>query len=240
MRSGFHRVGLGFLALVGFLFVSGTLHADPNSISKSRVQEGFRISPIPKNLLNMHGKNPDLVGLGSYLVNGVGDCSGCHSFPQYTDNAGDPFTGAPQDETHIISAHYNTTHYLAGGQCFGPFMARNITPDISTGRPAGLTLADFMTALRTGKDVECANDPTDPICAIEPPTPKLQVMPWATYHNMTDRDLKAIYTYLSTLPHADPCNTPADGCPGFSGAAARSSAYVYPSTPDCPNPAPPQ
>jgi len=41
MRSGFYRVGLGFLALVGFLFVSGTLHADPTSISKSRVQEGL-------------------------------------------------------------------------------------------------------------------------------------------------------------------------------------------------------
>ncbi|MBF6570063.1 MAG: hypothetical protein IVW54_14435 [Candidatus Binataceae bacterium] len=188
----------------------------------------------------MHGKNHDLVGLGSYLVNGVGDCSGCHSFPQYTDLAGDPFALATQDKTHIISAHYNTAHYLAGGQCFGPFMARNITPDISTGLPAGLTFADFVTVIRTGADVECENDPTDPICAIEPPTPVLQVMPWPTYHNMTDRDLKAIYTYLSTLPHAEPCNTPADGCPGFSGAAASSSTYAYVGTADCPNPAPPQ
>jgi hypothetical protein len=28
----------------------------------------------------------------------------------------------------------------------------------------------------------------------------LQVMPWPTFQNLTDRDLLAIYTYLSTLP----------------------------------------
>ena len=28
----------------------------------------------------------------------------------------------------------------------------------------------------------------------------LQVMPWPTYANMTDRDLLAIYTYLSAIP----------------------------------------
>ncbi len=119
-------------------------------------------------------------------------------------------------------------------------MARNITPDPATGLPEDLTLDEFVTVMRTGADVECAKDPSDPFCAIEPPAPVLQVMPWPTYHNFTDRDLKAIYEYLSALPPADPCNTSADGCPGFSGLAKSSQSYVYANTTDCPNPAPPQ
>jgi hypothetical protein len=205
----------------------------------SRVVQGFEISPIPKAQLNFKKKNHDRVGLGSYLVNGPSGCGGCHSFPAFLAD-GDPFTGPPQSVEPIpVSAHFNTAHYLAGGQCFGPFMAVDITPD-KNGLPDHLTLKDFITALRTGVDVACNNDPADPICAIGPPIPLLQVMPWPAYHNMTDQDLTAIYYYLAALPHADPCNTPADGCPGFSGLALHSTTYVYPNTADCPNPAPPQ
>jgi hypothetical protein len=65
-------------------------------------------------------------------------------------------------------------------------------------------------------------------------------MSWPTYHSMTDTDLKAIYAFLSAIPHAEACNTVADGCPGFSGLAAHQSSYAYPSTADCPNPPTPQ
>jgi hypothetical protein len=34
----------------------------------------------------------------------------------------------------------------------------------------------------------------------------LAVMPWPIYRNMTDRDLDAIYAYLSAIPHAEPGN----------------------------------
>ena len=95
--------------------------------------------------------------------------------------------------------------------------------------------------LRTGEDIYCEKNPLAPICALGPPTPLLQVMPWPTYHSMTNIDLKSIYAYLRALPAANACNTVANGCPGFSGAAANSSTYVYPSTADCPNsPIPPQ
>ena len=107
-------------------------------------------------------------------------------------------------------------HYLAGGQCFGPFMARNLTPDPHS-LPEGLTETEFITIMRTGEDIHCEKYPLDPICALGPPTPVLQVMPWPTYHSMTDLDLKAIYTYLTALPAANACNTVADGCPGFLG-----------------------
>jgi hypothetical protein len=45
---------------------------------ESEIQRGFQIAPVT---LNLSGKNPSLVGLGSYLVNGPGDCIGCHTTP---------------------------------------------------------------------------------------------------------------------------------------------------------------
>ncbi len=232
------------LAFTAMPIASGVSYADEN-IDPSLVQQGFAISPIPQNMLKLRGNIPAKVGLGSYLVNAVGDCSGCHSFPQYLEkggpgtnpNAGDPYEGQPssQSVTGQLVANFNASHYLAGGQCFGPFMTRNLTPD-ANGLPEGLTEAEFIKAMRTGEDIHCEKSPTDPICALGPPTPVLQVMPWPTYHSMTDAALKAIYAYLAAVPAASACNTVADGCPGFSGAAAGGSTYVYANTNDCPNP----
>ena len=79
-----------------------------------------------------------------------------------------------------------------------------------------------------------------------------------TYHNLTDNDLKAIYAYLSSLPQAKGCNTPADGCagpPAFPNATPPTPAigsgpalglasgrYAYHDDPQlpgaCPNPPP--
>lgn len=215
-----------------------------NQISPSAVQQGFAISPVK---LNLAGKDPGKVGLGSYIVNGIGDCSGCHSFPQYLEQDGpgsnpaarDPYDALTQSVSRQLVANFNSAHYLAGGQCFGPFMARNLTPE-ANGQPEGLTEAEFIKVLRTGEDIHCEKEQTDPICALGPPTAVLQVMPWPTYHSMTDADLQAIYAYLTAIPPANACNTVDDGCPGFSGAAASSANYAYPNTADCPNPAPPQ
>jgi hypothetical protein len=239
------------VALSMAVITTGISYAgDNDSISSSQVQQGFAISPIPTAELNLAGKDRARVGLGSYLVNAIGDCSGCHTFPQYLQTgdtagsnpaAGDPYEGTPstQSTSRQLVANHNVSHYLAGGQCFGPFMARNLTPD-STGLPEGLTEAEFLTVMRTGEDIHCEHFTADPICALGPDTPVLQVMPWPTYHSMTDADLKAIYAYLTALPPAGPCNTVADGCPGFSGKAAGSQNYAYANTNDCPNPPTPQ
>jgi hypothetical protein len=37
----------------------------------------------------------------------------------------------------------------------------------------------------------------------EPGEGILQVMPWPVYGQMTDRDLRAVYTYLLAIPHKD-------------------------------------
>ncbi len=217
---------------------SGKQDGIPNSI----IQEGFAISPIPVKQLNLSRKNPAMVALGSYLVNGTSDCAGCHSLPKFlpvggpgsNPAAGDPFQGTLTPPTQSVSgrlvANFNTQHYLAGGRCFGPFMARNLTPDVN-GLPQGLTLAEFIQVMRTGEDIHCKKDRTDPICKIGPDTAVLQIMPWPSYHNMTDFDLEAIYTYLTAIPRAIACNTPNFGCTG---------SYTYPISADCPNPPPPQ
>jgi hypothetical protein len=144
--------------------------------AQSQVKRGFEIVPQGVHL-NLAGKNRALVGLGSYLVNTSG-CNDCHTHPEYLPNS-NPFLGQPE--------MINFPQYLTGGRQFGPFTSANLTPD-HNGRPAGLTLRDFITTLRTG------HNPNDP------PGQILQVMPWPVYGKKTDRDLTAIYEYLRALP----------------------------------------
>ena len=143
---------------------------------QSQIKRGFEIVP-PGVALNLVGKNRALVGLGSYIVNTSG-CIDCHSRPSYAPG-GDPFQGQPE----IV----NAAQYLSGGRQFGPFTSANITPDYA-GKPAGLTLTEFLAVLRTG------HDPKDP------QGPPLQVMPWPTFGKKTERDLTAIYEYLRAIP----------------------------------------
>jgi hypothetical protein len=87
----------------------------------------------------------------------------------------------------------NTARYLAGGNLFGPYVSRNLTPD-RDGLPGGLTWEQFEETLRVGTDFK----------AIAPHVPNnpglLQVMPWPAIGKSTDRDLKAMYEYLSAIP----------------------------------------
>ena len=138
----------------------------------SRIQRGFAIAPVR---LDLRGKNRALVGLGSYIVN-TGGCNDCHTVPAYAPGH-DPFLGEQPSQVNVAT-------YLGGGDQFGPFISRNITPD-ANGLPAGLTRDQFITALRTGIDKDGAI---------------LQVMPWPVFGLKTDHDLKAIYEYLRSIP----------------------------------------
>ncbi|HEX2340368.1 MAG TPA: hypothetical protein VHI98_07805 [Vicinamibacterales bacterium] len=155
--------------------------AQPGDHDESRIKQGLAIAPLP---LDLQGKNRALVGLGSYFVNGPGDCNGCHTvdFSPYLPG-GDPFLGEPEQ--------IDPDRYLVGGSAFGPFVSRNLRPDPATGLPAGLTFAEFLLTMRTGHDLKNI-----------PPAPLLQVMPWPNFRKMTDRDLAAIYEYLRALPPA--------------------------------------
>jgi hypothetical protein len=150
---------------------------------KLEIQTGFSISPVK---LNLKDKDPELVGLGSYIVNAQGGCNDCHTCPSYVPGH-NPFQGG--------DGEINAPTYLAGGVDFGPHVtSANLTPD-ANGRPAGLTLEQFHITIRTGHD-PLRND-------------NLVVMPWPIYRHMTGRDLDAIYAYLSSIP---PAKTPDKHC----------------------------
>lgn len=163
----------------------------PAPADESVVKQGLAIAPVP---LDLRGKNRALVGLGSYLVNAVSECNDCHTRPYYL-LGGNPFKGEPES--------INTSDYLTGGNQFGPFTSANLTPDPVTGLPAGLTSTEFLHLMRTGE--------TDDHPAFGP---LLQVMPWPTFRKMTDRDLRAIYEFLSAIPSRPDNPSPGPCCPG--------------------------
>ena len=150
-----------------------------NKAERARIDQGLEIAPVPLALL---GADRDLVGLGSYLVNAVGGCNDCHTWPNYVHGS-DPFTGVPKQ--------VNTTHYLAGGRDFGPFFSRNLTRV-----PEDHSFEDFVQIMRQGLDLHSRHLEISPL---------LQVMPWPVYQDMTDHDLRAIYEYLTVIPDASRC-----------------------------------
>lgn len=182
----------------------------------SEIQIGFAAAPVPLNLV---GKNHDLVGLGSFIVNVQADCNGCHTTSPATAYTGNPYLFAPPSLTVHQVKKVNPATYLAGGQDFGPYPApnsplhivtRNLTPDI-TGKPeGGHSLPEFIQIMRTGIDFDHLH-PTCPAGTAQTascvPYPfdgsLLQIMPWPVFQNMTDHQLEAIYEYLRSIPCID-------------------------------------
>jgi hypothetical protein len=96
---------------------------------RARAGRGLAITPVKIDTSKMSQRQRAKVGLGSYLVNAAGDCTGCHT---------------------------GTAGYLAGGVPFvldakgSTVWTRNLTPDPETGLQ--LSLHQFKEAIRTGKD----------------------------------------------------------------------------------------
>jgi hypothetical protein len=131
-------------------------------------------------------------------------------------------------------------------------ITRNLTPD-KNGRPeGGHTLAEFKQIMRNGTDFDhihpaCTADQltaiqggATPTCIpTSPDNPArgdlLQIMPWPVFSRMTDRQIEAIYEYLSAIPCID--NTfspPPDGAPdelrndcGTASAQANSTIKQF-------------
>jgi hypothetical protein len=203
-----------------------------------KIKIGFAIAPVP---LNLAGRDKALVGYGSYIVNAVGDCNGCHTAggpPNFNYAAGgNPYFHQPQ----VV----DPTVYLSGGMNFGPvgtptgpnsypgpnIISRNLTPNKHGVPEGGMSLSDFKKIMRHGRDFDhihptCTpdqiteiNNGATPVCIPTSPGNTadgdlLQVMPWPTFSHMTDKDLEAIYEYLSAIPCIDnTTSTPPDGAP---------------------------
>lgn len=168
------------------------------------------------------------MGLGSYMVNVTSACNSCHTpvflYTTFKQPSGNPYLVPP-----IFSGRkqVDPNFYLSGGFDFGvppqapPFppstahiISRNLTPD-KNGRPAGRTLAEFTLLMKTGLDpdhfhLNCGTPgvPANNCVSLPVNGALLQVMPWAFFQSMTDRQITAIYTYLSVIPclEGDPGN----------------------------------
>src|SRR5436305_14247554 len=71
--------GLAAVLLVTVLVNSPLLRAgddDRSSSDEARIEQGLEIAPVP---LTYAKHDRRLVGLGSYIVNAVSECNGCHS-----------------------------------------------------------------------------------------------------------------------------------------------------------------
>ena len=204
----------------------------------SRIKIGLEIAPVP---LNFARRNRAMVGLGSYLVNAAGDCNGCHNGggpPNFNYAAGNnPYFRQPQkvDPTVYLSGgmDFGPVGTPTGPKSYaGPDMiARNLTPNQYGVPEGGMTLSEFKDILRHGTDFDhihptCTsyqipeiNNGGTPGCIPTSPgnTPDgdlLQIMPWPTFSHMTDKDIEAIYEYLSAIPCIDnTTSTPPAGAP---------------------------
>jgi hypothetical protein len=190
-------VTAGVITFVGVQVVTPRAHAQDNADDneQSQIAIGWRIAP---SFINAQGKDHALVGLGSFIVNGQADCNGCHGSDPANEYL---FANNPYFLNFTAPRQYNQATYLNGGQDFGA-----VGPGIANGvMGAGPDIISFMTIIRTGHDFDklhlnCSDVVTDNCYQFPVNGAVLQVMPWPLYANMTDRQLKAIWTYLSTVP----------------------------------------
>jgi hypothetical protein len=134
---------------------------------------------------------------GAYLVKIMG-CNDCHTPWKMGQN------GPEADMSRMLSGHPEQVGPLgavaaANGWAWtaaptntafsGPWgvsYTANLTPDQNTG--LGIWTEDmFIRAIRTGRHMGTSRP-------INPP------MPWPMYRNASDDDLKAIFTYLRSIP----------------------------------------
>ncbi len=147
---------------------------------------------------NAHGSAPDRVKRGEYLVSSMG-CHDCHT-PWHVGASGMPepdmsrsLSGHPQDmavppspQAPLPWGLSATLTMTAWAGPWGTSFSANLTPDMETGTGAWDENL-FITAIREGKMKGAGR-------------PMLPPMPWPSYRNLTDEDLKAMFAYLQTIP----------------------------------------
>jgi hypothetical protein len=155
------------------------------------VLRGLALSPLKEvQTHSLDTTTLSLFGRGSYLVNAIGDCSGCHT------NVDSAATGA-----------IDTAAYLTGGQVFDlnidgvpPFVQKqfgyvrsasaNLTgPTHGFFNFSSVDFGTFETLITEGIHAE---DPAPQRTVAFP-------MPWTFLRNMTIGDMQAVYTYMNQV-----------------------------------------
>ena len=133
---------LGAIVLAGMINTPHRVQAqdNENKDEDSLIRIGFAIAPVP---LNLEGRNRDLVGLGSFIVNAQADCNGCHTAGgppnfNYSNN------GNPYFLNQLLGTKTDPTTYLAGGTDF--FSAVPPSASLPNGFPSGSVPASYPPA----------------------------------------------------------------------------------------------
>ena len=166
------------------------------------------------------------MGFGSWLVNAVADCNGCHtrgSVPNLNYAPGRQPLLRPESEGRPDGGQgFGQVRIDANFNPIGPhIISRNLTPDYTGWPEGGNTFDEFLEIIRHGTDLDqlhppCSTDLNNPNCLLALPGINpvdgnlLQVMPWPVFNNMSTQDVLAIYTYLSAIPSITGPATPAD------------------------------
>ncbi|HEX7153754.1 MAG TPA: diheme cytochrome c-553 [Thermoanaerobaculia bacterium] len=140
----------------------------------------------------------EMIRRGEYLVT-IGGCNDCHT-PWIIQPNGQPgpdmsraLSGHPQQFAITQPAQLGSDRWgWAGAPTntafsgpWGVSFAANLTPEEHTG--TGIWTFDiFKNTIRTGRHWGVAR-------------PLLPPMPWFNYREMSDDDLRAVYTYIRTL-----------------------------------------
>ncbi|HYF30704.1 MAG TPA: c-type cytochrome [Chitinophagaceae bacterium] len=187
MKSKMNLFAMGIVVLVGM-----AIAAQSSCTSEAEA----KITPEKKEL-----SKSELIARGQYLTT-VSLCNDCHSPKVFGPH------GMGLDSTKLFSGHpagsplpaFDKSALKPGSWILfsgdltasvGPWgmsFAANLTPDSTTGIGAW-SEETFIKTLRTGKHL-----------GQEGGRPIMPPMPWEMVRNMTDEDLKAIYTYLQALP----------------------------------------
>jgi hypothetical protein len=181
--------------LAGFLYVN----TDFNTVVKAPapiIHETI-LDTIDRSLIRQVAANRSLVDRGKYLVTIMG-CNDCHSPKKFGPQGPEPdperlLSGHPSDlallkvdTTRIgpwVWFNSQSTAYVGP---WGASFAANLTPD-ATGT-GNWSEEQFRKAMREGKYKGLDNSRN-----LLPP------MPWPSYAQLTDADLKAIFAYLRTV-----------------------------------------
>jgi cytochrome c553 len=139
----------------------------------------------------------NVVARGKYLVSAAA-CGDCHTPMKMGPNGPEPdesraLTGHPEQVGKLPPAKVIGEGWMWAGSAtntafsgpWGVSYAANLTPDQNTG--LGIWTEDmFIKAMRTGRHMGVSR-------------PILPPMPWTSYRNFSDDDLKAMYAYLRSM-----------------------------------------
>ena len=111
------------------LTLPSTGAAQGASDENSKIRAGYALIEKAGLELNLKGKNPSLVGLGSYIVNAQADCNGCHGNPTFAQGA-IRIWASPKSPT-------STATSSAAIRCLDLFSCHAISPPMGQVVPPG-------------------------------------------------------------------------------------------------------